>query len=273
MLAAALLVFLFDFTSFGVILLLGGSQFSTLEVEIYLHVLKLPNLPLAALLSVVQLVCTLIFSILYTRFVSRNPHPNSPRVSAPALKPKTIREKFFVFTFCSSAHCFFLPSSCLPPYPLPLPPRSRPWSARRSPIWIHHRLLQRTFHQSPRFILLCPANSGHAQFTWVCSLTVLLSLAAWFPAAYALAKPTRLEKILDPLIMLPLGHRRSCLGLASSFPFGDRLLRRCLFPSRIHSSRCRLSFAPCSLRSHPFPNGCVKPHLTGRVAFRSLADY
>ena len=30
--ASSLLVFLFDFTSFGVILLLGGSQFSTLEV-------------------------------------------------------------------------------------------------------------------------------------------------------------------------------------------------------------------------------------------------
>ncbi|MDO9301980.1 MAG: ABC transporter permease subunit, partial [Anaerolineales bacterium] len=50
LLAAALLVFMFDFTSFGVILLLGGSNFSTLEVEIYLRVLKLPNLPLAALL-------------------------------------------------------------------------------------------------------------------------------------------------------------------------------------------------------------------------------
>ena len=34
-LAATLLVFIFDFTSFGVILLLGGPRFSTLEVEIY----------------------------------------------------------------------------------------------------------------------------------------------------------------------------------------------------------------------------------------------
>ena len=34
-LAATLLVFLFDFTSFGVVLILGGSQFATVEVEIY----------------------------------------------------------------------------------------------------------------------------------------------------------------------------------------------------------------------------------------------
>ncbi|GIS67299.1 MAG: hypothetical protein CM1200mP6_03670 [Anaerolineaceae bacterium] len=33
--SAALLVFIFDFTSFGVILILGGPIFSTLEVAIY----------------------------------------------------------------------------------------------------------------------------------------------------------------------------------------------------------------------------------------------
>ena len=56
MLASSLLVFRFDFTSFGVILLLGGSQFATLEVEIYLRVLRLPNLPLAAQ-QLVQQAC------------------------------------------------------------------------------------------------------------------------------------------------------------------------------------------------------------------------
>ena len=66
-LASCLLVFLFDFTSFGVILLLGGPQFATLEVEIYLRVIRLPDLSLAALLSVIQLLCTLTISLLYTR--------------------------------------------------------------------------------------------------------------------------------------------------------------------------------------------------------------
>jgi thiamine transport system permease protein len=59
-LASSLLVFLFDFTSFGVILLLGGSQFSTLEVEIYVQAVKQLDLSLAALLSVIQLVCTVL---------------------------------------------------------------------------------------------------------------------------------------------------------------------------------------------------------------------
>ena len=64
LLASALLVFMFNFTSFGVILLLGGSNFATLEVEIYIRALQLPNLNLAAMLSIIQLFFTLIFSIL-----------------------------------------------------------------------------------------------------------------------------------------------------------------------------------------------------------------
>src|SRR5215216_5608495 len=101
LLASSLLVFLFDFTSFGVILLLGGSQFATLEVEIYLRVLRLPNLPLAALLAVIQLLCTMIFSILYTRFASSSTIQTAPRSAESNIrKPKILREKIFVTALC-----------------------------------------------------------------------------------------------------------------------------------------------------------------------------
>ena len=42
--AAAAIVFLFTFTSFGVILILGGPRFSTLETEIYRQTAQLLNL-------------------------------------------------------------------------------------------------------------------------------------------------------------------------------------------------------------------------------------
>ncbi|HMB24901.1 MAG TPA: ABC transporter permease subunit, partial [Anaerolineales bacterium] len=115
-LAASLLVFLFDFTSFGVILLLGGSQFATLEVEIYLRVLKLPNLPLAALLSIIQLICTLIVSLLYTRTLARTTVQTAPRSAESNIrKPKTLQEKIFVASFVFLLTSFFLlPLSSLP---------------------------------------------------------------------------------------------------------------------------------------------------------------
>lgn len=67
LLSASLLVFLFDFTSFGVVLMLGGPQFSTIEVEIYNQAMNRFNLPVAGLLSVIQLGITLLVTLLQSR--------------------------------------------------------------------------------------------------------------------------------------------------------------------------------------------------------------
>lgn len=52
--AAALMVFLFTFTSFGVVQILGGPTFSTLEVEIYRQTSEVFDLSTAAVLTLVQ---------------------------------------------------------------------------------------------------------------------------------------------------------------------------------------------------------------------------
>ncbi len=54
--AAALMVFLFTFTSFGVVQILGGPAYSTLEVEVYRQTAQLLDLPTAAVLTMVQFV-------------------------------------------------------------------------------------------------------------------------------------------------------------------------------------------------------------------------
>ncbi|MFH9660512.1 ABC transporter permease [Streptomyces sp. NPDC017248] len=52
--AAALMVFLFTFTSFGVVQILGGPAFSTIEVEIYRQTSETFDLATAAVLTLVQ---------------------------------------------------------------------------------------------------------------------------------------------------------------------------------------------------------------------------
>ncbi|MER7793711.1 iron ABC transporter permease [Streptomyces sp. NPDC097640] len=52
--AAALMVFLFTFTSFGVVQILGGPRYATLEVAIYRETAQLLDLPTAAVLTLVQ---------------------------------------------------------------------------------------------------------------------------------------------------------------------------------------------------------------------------
>ena len=69
--SSSLLAFAFSFTSFGVVLILGGPQYATLEVAIYELTAKLFRLPLAGALAMIQLVFTYIFLLLYARFQER----------------------------------------------------------------------------------------------------------------------------------------------------------------------------------------------------------
>lgn len=71
-LASALLVFLFCFTSFGVIVILApAARFATLEVEIYRLTARLLELDAAAALALVQLVLMVGLGFLYTRLQER----------------------------------------------------------------------------------------------------------------------------------------------------------------------------------------------------------
>lgn len=227
-LAASLLVFLFDFTSFGVILLLGGSQFSTLEVEIYLQAVKLLNLPLAALLSVIQLVCTLIFSLLYTQYATRNTQQLNPRNMST--KPTTLKQKLFVSTFCILLSAFFL----APLASLPIRSLFRLEADRGQRNEVQYGFTtdyyEELFINRRGSVFYVPPIQATLNSLAYASATVVLSLLLGFPAAFALAKPTRLEKVLDPLIMLPLGSSAVMLGLGFIITYGKWLTSPLLVP-------------------------------------------
>ena len=230
-LASALLVFLFDFTSFGVILLLGGSQFSTLEVEIYFQVVRQLKLPLAALLSVIQLICTLLFSILYSHFASRSTTPIRPRSSEEEVRePKTLREKFFVTTLGLLLSAFFI----LPLASLPIRSLFRFEADRGQRADVQYGFTTdyytELFVNRRGSVFYVPPIRATLNSLGYAGATVILSLLLGFPAAIALAKPARLEKILDPLIMLPLGSSAVMLGLGFIITFGKWLTSPLLVP-------------------------------------------
>jgi thiamine transport system permease protein len=70
-LAASALVFLFTFTSFGVVLVLGGPTTTTLEVEIYRRTVQLFDLPGAATLCVLQVVAVMVVLLVAGRLQRR----------------------------------------------------------------------------------------------------------------------------------------------------------------------------------------------------------
>lgn len=89
--AAALLVFIFTFTSFGVVLILGGPRFATLEVEIYRQAVNLFNLPVAAALSLVQIAVMFAMMVVYTR-LQRRISSDLVSTTTSARSPRTRRE-------------------------------------------------------------------------------------------------------------------------------------------------------------------------------------
>ncbi len=95
--ASAVLVFIFCFTSFGVVLILGGPQFATIEVEIYRQAVNLFNLPVAAALSLLQIVFTFVLMWVYTRTQSKLAQPLDLKSRQAIEKPiRTNRDRLIV---------------------------------------------------------------------------------------------------------------------------------------------------------------------------------
>ncbi len=81
--AAALLVFIFCFSSFGVILVLGGPSYATLEVAIYRQALNLLRLDVAAVLALIQLGLIVSLSLLLTRLPRAGSEASGRRFTRP----------------------------------------------------------------------------------------------------------------------------------------------------------------------------------------------
>jgi thiamine transport system permease protein len=81
--AAASIVFLFTFTSFGTVLILGGPRHVTLEVEIYRQTTQLLDLRIAAALAVLQLAAMTVLLGWWTRSQER-------RSTALRLQPASV---------------------------------------------------------------------------------------------------------------------------------------------------------------------------------------
>jgi thiamine transport system permease protein len=225
-LAACVLVFIFDFTSFGVILLLGGPGFSTLEVEIYQQAVQVFNLPLAGLLSLIQLLCTLAFSILYSRLVTTRVSSSAPRPAASNLqRPRTWLQHLFVSLFPIFLFVFFI----LPLASLPLRSLARLEADRGDRAQVQYGLTvdyyAELFTNRSDSIFYVPPFAAIGNSLLYAAATVIFSLALGFPVASALAHPGRLERLLDPLLMLPLGASAVTLGLGFIITFNRPPLR------------------------------------------------
>jgi len=215
--AATLLVFIFDFTSFGVILILGGPRFATLEVEIYFQTISLFNLPLAATLSMIQLAFTLVLTIVYTRLSARLSRPISLRPQKyTQRKLTTWRSRLFagvVITVLLVLLTVPLAALAARSFVRLEAERGQQGEVQRGLTLDFYREL--SINRRLSLFFVTPITSIGISLGYAAA-TVALALALGIPASVSLARYSGsfLNRIFDPLLMLPLGTSAVTLGLS-----------------------------------------------------------
>ena len=94
--SSAAIVFLFTFTSFGVVLILGGPGRATLEVEIHRATTQLLDLPLASALALLQLIAVVAALLVYGRLQRRATTQSLVGAAATRRPPRGRGERLFL---------------------------------------------------------------------------------------------------------------------------------------------------------------------------------
>jgi thiamine transport system permease protein len=273
--AAVLLVFIFNFTSFGVILVLGGPRFATLEVEIYYQTIGLFNLPLAAVLSILQLACTLGLTIAYTNLSARVARPLSLRPRRYTQRPpSTPGSRLFLAGMLG----LLLLLLTTPLLALALRSFSRVETAAGSsatlaikPTLDYYREL--TINRRGSLFYVPPSTAILVSLGYA-SATVIFALALGLPASWALSHERRTipSRLFDSVLMLPLGTSAVTLGLGFIIALGRPPLNLRASPLLIAFAHTLVAF-PFVVRSLTPALGSIRPQLRQAAAIMGASPF
>ena len=215
LLSAILLVFLFDFSSFGVILMLGGPGFSTLETEIYIQTVQFLNLPLAGILSFIQLAFTMLVTLALMRLgIGGLGLPVIPRVKSENLRQlRRTWEKIFAGGMIL-ALLLLLVSPVAALVFKSLMVESSALEGKNGPTRVlsftYYRELFFNRRQSYFYVPPFQAILNSLRFAL---LSAAVSLLLGIMLAYGLKNGSRWKSGLELLMMFPLGTSAVTLGL------------------------------------------------------------
>jgi len=202
-LAASMLVFIFCFSSFGVILILGGPRFSTIEVEIYRQAVHLFNLPMAAVLSLLQILLTLAFMGVYTTLQRSSSLPVYTE-SRSVTEKRITGMKDWIFVGANGLVILIL--LCAPIAALMV----RSFHAQDGFTLDFYRSL--FMYRDQSLFPIAPIAATLYSVGFALS-TLVLSVSIALPAAVLLTwHRFRIVRFLDPVLMLPLATSAVTLG-------------------------------------------------------------
>ena len=243
--SSAVLAFAFAFTSFGVVLILGGPEFATLEVVTYELAAKLFRLELAGALAIIQLVFTYLFLVIYTKFqagaavqVELVPRGNT------SMHRRRLRDTVFVFALILGLLAILSPLWAL---------LERAISSGEGYSLVHFISLFSNetgsyFYRSPLTII------GNSVRFAICTMVIAVTVGTI--VSYYLARSQRQNAgILDAMFMMPLGVSAVIMGFGFLIAFDQD-------PMDLRASWTILVIAH-SLIAYPFVIRSVLPTLRG----------
>jgi thiamine transport system permease protein len=196
------LVFLFSFTSFGVVLLLGDLSRTTIEVEIWRQATAFSRLDIAATLAILQIVGVGLILIAYGRF-QRRTAVTFQHDTATARRPQTTRERVAVGTAVASMLVIVgIPLVFLIGRSLVEPGGAVGWG--------NYAAISSLPGQSAAFVEPIAAIGNSLRFA---TIAALVALTIGTLASVALAYTSkRVSSAFDVFVMLPLGTSAVTIG-------------------------------------------------------------
>jgi thiamine transport system permease protein len=202
-LAASLLVFVFCFTSFGVVLILGGPRYATVEVEIYRQALHLFNLPMASALALIQIGFTFGLIAVYTRLEQKVAVSLTLSGSQSVnQKIQTPKERFFVLTNITGM-------TVLLGAPLMALLLQSVLTEEGLSLVYYAGLLE---NKTASILYVAPITAIANSLGYALGATLIALILGWFSAAFLVSSKEKWALVLDPVFMLPLSTSAITLG-------------------------------------------------------------
>jgi thiamine transport system permease protein len=209
LLAAASIVFLFTFTSFGVALLLADPSHATVEVEIYRQAVELFDLRIAAALAFVQILAVLAVLVFMARAQERRAVTQRLVAASETVRRPRGRQRAVVIAVVGATTLFLSGPLAVLAW-RSLHPGGR-WGLAS------YRALGSSASTSTLFVSPWTALRNSLMFAAIA--TVVALLIGGLASAVIASRPGRATRTMDVLLMLPLGTSAVTVGFGFLLAF------------------------------------------------------
>ena len=210
LLAATSIVFLFTFTSFGIVLILGGARQRTIETEVFRYAISRTDFATAAALSIVQLIVVVVLVAINLRL--RSSLAQSDRLSERAQAPSSPTIKTLSWTTIAvTLGLLSIPIAILIEQSL---------QTGGGLGFDNYRALA----ERPPFLTVSPQRALVNSLWFAVTATAIATvIGGWTSIAIVYSSP-RFSRLLDVGYLLPLGTSAVTLGFGILITFDSGIV-------------------------------------------------